>query len=42
MAGITRETTSRLLTKFRREGLIDQVNEEMVLHHPDQLESLYC
>jgi len=42
MAGLSRETTSRLLTKFRREGLIEQVDEQMVLHHPDQLETLYC
>jgi CRP/FNR family transcriptional regulator, cyclic AMP receptor protein len=42
MAGISRETVSRLLTKFRREGLIDQTDQQMVLHHPDQLESLYC
>jgi CRP/FNR family cyclic AMP-dependent transcriptional regulator len=42
MAGLSRETVTRLLTKFRREGLIDQVKEQMVLHHPDQLETLYC
>ena len=42
MAGISRETTSRLLTKFRREGLIEQLDEQMVLPHPDRLESLYC
>jgi CRP/FNR family transcriptional regulator len=42
LAGISRETVSRLLTKFRREGLIDQTDQQMVLHHPNQLESLYC
>jgi len=42
MAGLSRETTTRLLSKFRREGLLDQVDEQMVLHHPNQLESLYC
>jgi CRP/FNR family transcriptional regulator len=42
MAGLSRETVSRLLTRFRREGLIDQSNECMTLTHPDQLEALYC
>ena len=42
MAGLSRETVTRLLTKFRREGLLDQVNEQMVLHHPDKLETMYC
>ena len=30
MAGIARETNSRLLTKFRREGLVDQINEKIL------------
>jgi CRP/FNR family transcriptional regulator len=42
MAGISRETVTRLLTKFRREGLVGQTGEQMVLHHPDKLEALYC
>ena len=42
MAGLSRETTSRLPSKFRREGLIDQVDEQMVLHYPNRLETLYC
>jgi CRP/FNR family transcriptional regulator len=42
MAGLSRETVSRLLTRFRREGLIDQTNDSMTLNHPDQLETLYC
>jgi len=42
MAGISRETVSRLLRKFRLQGLIDLENEEMVLHNPTQLEVLYC
>jgi CRP/FNR family transcriptional regulator, cyclic AMP receptor protein len=42
MAGISRETVTRLLSKFRREGLIDQYDQQMVLHHPDRLENRYC
>jgi CRP/FNR family transcriptional regulator len=42
MAGLSRETVTRLLSKFRREGLVDQHNEQMVLHHPGKLEALYC
>jgi hypothetical protein len=36
------ELGTRLLSKFRREGLINQTSEHMVLHHPDKLEALYC
>jgi CRP/FNR family transcriptional regulator len=42
MAGLSRETVTRQLSKFRREGLINQTSEHMVLHHPDKLEALYC
>ena len=42
MAGLSRETVSRLLTRFRREGLIDQTHDRMTLIHPDKLQSLYC
>ena len=42
MAGISRETVSRLLSKFRHEGLIDQLGQQMILRHPDRLENLYC
>ena len=42
MAGLTRETVSRLLTRFRREGLVNQTNDRMTLHHPVQMESRYC
>jgi CRP/FNR family cyclic AMP-dependent transcriptional regulator len=42
MAGISRETVTRLLTRFRREGLLDQTDQLMVLHHPNKLEALYC
>jgi CRP/FNR family cyclic AMP-dependent transcriptional regulator len=42
MAGLTRETVSRLLTRFRREGLVDQTDDRMTLNQPNQLETLYC
>lgn len=42
MAGVSRETVSRLLAQFRREGLVDQDSQQIVLHHPDQLENRYC
>lgn len=41
MAGLSRETVSRLLTRFRREGLVDQINDRMTLHNPDRLEARY-
>jgi CRP-like cAMP-binding protein len=41
MAGLSRETVSRLLTRFRREGLVDQNNNRMTLHNPDRLEARY-
>ena len=41
MAGISRETVTRLLTKFRREGLLDQTEQQMTLHHPNRLEAIY-
>lgn len=40
--GISRQTVTRILLKFRREGLIEQTREYITLNHPDQLESLYC
>jgi CRP/FNR family transcriptional regulator len=42
MAGLSRETVSRLLTRFRREGQVYQTHDRMTLKHPDQLESRYC
>jgi CRP/FNR family cyclic AMP-dependent transcriptional regulator len=42
MAGITRETVSRLLTRFRREGLINKTNDCMTLNQPEKLQALYC
>lgn len=41
MAGLSRETVSRLLARFRREGLVDQTHDRMTLHHPVQLETRY-
>jgi CRP/FNR family transcriptional regulator, cyclic AMP receptor protein len=42
MAGLSRETVSRLLTRFRREGLINQNHDCMTLTEPAKLETLYC
>jgi CRP/FNR family transcriptional regulator, cyclic AMP receptor protein len=42
MAGHSRETVSRTLLRFRREGLVDQTDERMTLNEPSQLETLYC
>ena len=41
LAGLSRETVTRLLGKFRREGLIEIADTQMVLRKPAQLESLY-
>jgi CRP/FNR family cyclic AMP-dependent transcriptional regulator len=40
MAGLSRETVSRLLTRFRREGLINQTNDRMTLIQPEKLQML--
>jgi CRP/FNR family transcriptional regulator len=42
MAGLSRETVTRLLGRFRAEGLIDLHGNSMSLLHPQQLEALYC
>lgn len=42
MAGIARETVTRLLGKFHREGLLDHTGEHMTLHRLADLEALYC
>jgi CRP/FNR family transcriptional regulator len=42
MAGLSRETVSRLLTRFRREGHVHQIHDRMTLNHPNQLETRYC
>ena len=41
MAGLSRETVSRLLTRFRREGLVDQSDDHMTLTNPRRLEARY-
>jgi CRP/FNR family cyclic AMP-dependent transcriptional regulator len=41
MVGLSRETVSRLLTRFRREGLVDQDNNRMTLNNPQRLEARY-
>ncbi len=41
MAGLSRETVSRLLTRFRREGLVDQIDGRMTLNNPGRLEARY-
>jgi CRP/FNR family transcriptional regulator len=42
MAGLSRETVTRLLGRFRAEGLIDLHGDHMSLLHPDQLTNRYC
>jgi CRP-like cAMP-binding protein len=41
MAGLSRETVTRTLTKFRREGLVEQKGERMVLPDPAAMEERY-
>ncbi len=41
MAGLSRETVSRLLTRFRREGLVYQSDDRMTLNNPSRLEARY-
>ncbi|HEY0162194.1 MAG TPA: Crp/Fnr family transcriptional regulator [Edaphobacter sp.] len=40
MAGISRETVTRLLAKFRSERLVEQKGEQMILLSPNGLEAL--
>lgn len=42
MAGLSRETVTRTLSRFRREGLLEQDGEAMVLLQPGLMESRYC
>jgi CRP/FNR family cyclic AMP-dependent transcriptional regulator len=42
MAGISRETATRVLTKLKGEGLVEMEGERMVLRSPERLEQLYC
>jgi CRP/FNR family transcriptional regulator len=42
MAGLSRETVTRLLSRFRSEGLLEQHGETMLLQQPEKLQALYC
>ena len=42
MTGLSRETVTRLLTKFRKEGLVELKQQHVTLPKPATLESLYC
>lgn len=42
MAGLSRETVTRLLTKFRHEGLIRLEDGMMILPAPKDMEDRYC
>ena len=42
MAGISRETVTRLLSQFRQEGLVEQQGQHFTLPRPDKMEMLYC
>jgi len=42
MAGISRETVTRLFSKFRRERLLRQKGENVTLIDPNRLDTLYC
>jgi CRP/FNR family transcriptional regulator len=41
MVGLSRETVSRLLTRFRREGLVEQSDDRMTLNNPGRLAARY-
>jgi CRP/FNR family transcriptional regulator len=40
-AGLSRETVTRMLSKFRREGLLEQEGGRMILRHPARMKALY-
>jgi len=42
MAGLSRETVTRILSKFRKEGLLRLEGKTMTLLRPNTLESSYC
>lgn len=42
MAGLSRETVTRTLTKFRTEGLLEQKGDVMTLVNPASFERRYC
>lgn len=41
MAGLSRETVTRTLTRFRREGLVEQHGQRMILPRPAAMEAKY-
>jgi CRP/FNR family cyclic AMP-dependent transcriptional regulator len=42
MSGLSRETVSRLLTRFRHDGHVFQIHDQMTLNRPVQMETRYC
>ena len=42
MAGLSRDTVSRLLARFRREGHVLQIHDRTTINHPIQMEAHYC
>ncbi|WP_260703111.1 Crp/Fnr family transcriptional regulator [Edaphobacter flagellatus] len=42
MAGLSRETVTRLLTKFRHEGMVQQQGEQIILPRPSAMQAKYC
>lgn len=42
MAGLSRETVTRVLGRFRREGMVEQQDDRMILPHPKAMEARYC
>ncbi|HTH53904.1 MAG TPA: Crp/Fnr family transcriptional regulator [Edaphobacter sp.] len=40
-AGLSRETVTRLLSRFKREGLLEQEGERMILRQPAKMKTLY-
>ncbi len=42
LAGLSRETVTRLLGRFRREGLLEQEGDQMVVPEPEKMERLFC
>jgi CRP/FNR family cyclic AMP-dependent transcriptional regulator len=41
MTGLSRETITRVLSRFRREQMVEQTGERMILREPGKMEALY-
>ena len=41
MAGLSRETVTRTLTRFRREGLVEQLGQRIILPRPAAMAARY-